>query len=85
VVFVFYEALGYVNNGDNAWTLWLHALSLIDESNDLLSAVRLLNWCVKSDALSDDASVHSTHLQLLHELGQYDEFNTQVCVGFLLM
>ena len=72
--------MAYINNEDNAWAIWLHALSLIDECNDKLPALRLLNLCVKSDALVDDAAVHSTHLQLLHELGHYDDFHSEVII-----
>jgi len=74
-------ALSFINDGNNAEELWSYAVFLASEQNNTaaaISATRLLRFCIKSFHLTNDIAAHCTYLQLMHQLGYYEEFHAQV-------
>jgi len=61
--------------------LWSYAMSVTSEQSNtaaMLTATRLLQFCIKSFHLRNDIKAHYTYLRLVHQLGHYDEFHSQV-------
>jgi len=86
VVLAVAVALCFINDSNHAQVLWSYAVSIAsDQSNTAarLTASRLLHFCIKSFHLHNDIKAHFTYLRLLHQLGHYDKFHSQVMSGIL--
>lgn len=74
-------ALCFINESNNAKMLWSYAMSIASTQSNtstVLTAIRLLHFCIKSLHLHNDITAHVTYLRLLHQLGHYDEFHALV-------